>query len=232
MRLPRGHRAVVAGVVPLLLVAACSGDEDPAGDADPRTVLSSAKEALDETSGVHLALSTPEMPDGVSGLTKAEGILTAQPAFEGEIDIVYSGFSGSIPVTAVNGKVYAKLPFTQSFNPVDPAAYGAPDPARLIDPEGGVSSWLTRATGIERGEAARDGDDVLTSYRGRLPGSAVDSAIPSADEGAEFDATFTIDEDGRLRQASVTGPFYQGDPSLTYDVTLTEYGTDKEIVAP
>ncbi len=225
-------RTLVAGLMPLLLLATACSDDGGKGDGEPRTVLNSAKYELDQTSGVHLVLSTPEMPKGVSGVTKAEGIATDQPAFEGSIDIVYSGFSGNIPVKAVDGTVFAILPFTQDYNEVDPADYNAPDPAGLINPDGGISSWLVEATGVKKGKAVRDGDEVLTSYSGKLPGSAVVSAIPSADDKAEFDAKFTIDEDGRLRKATVTGPFYEGKSPLTYDVTLTKYGSDKEITAP
>jgi lipoprotein LprG len=60
----------------------------------------------------------------------------------------------------------------------------------------------------------------------------VAKSIPSADTDGEFDATFEIDEDGLLRTASLTGAFYEGEPELTYDITLTDYGTDKEITAP
>jgi lipoprotein LprG len=229
--------AVPIGAVALALsfvmagTTGCSQDGG-AGDGDPDTVLKAAQDKLDATSGVRLQLETPGLPDGVAGVAGADGIATHQPAFKGEIDIVYSGFTGTVPVTSVDGTVYAVLPFTLDYAEIDPAEYGAPDPATLMDPESGVSSWLTAATDMEKGDQVRDGDDVLTSYDGTLAGSIVAAAIPSADEEAEFDASFSIDEDGRLRTASVSGPFYAGEPELTYDITFTEYGTDEEISAP
>jgi lipoprotein LprG len=162
-------------------------------------------------------------------VVKADGIATHQPAFEGDIDLLYSGFTGTVPVTAVGGVVCAVLPFTEDYVDVDPAEYGAPDPAALMDPDSGVSAWLTATTGLDEGAQVRDGADVLSTFAGTLGGSAVASAIPSADSSAEFDATFSVDDDGRLRTASVTGPFYKGKPELTYDVTFTEYGTEKDI---
>jgi lipoprotein LprG len=227
----RGRVAAVSLAALALAVSGCSGGGGE-GDGDPDAVLTAAKEKLDDTTGVRLQLETPELPEGIAGVVNAEGVANHQPAFEGSIDIVYSGITGTVPVTSVDGTVYAVLPFTQDYAEVDPSEYGAPDPAGLMDPDSGVSSWLTAATGMEKGEQVRDGDDVLTSYDGTLAGAAVAGAIPSADDEAEFDATFTIDEDGRLRTASLTGPFYEGEPELTYDVTLTEYGTEKNITAP
>ena len=34
-----------------------------------------------------------------------------------------------MPVVAVDGKVYAQLPLTTGYQDIDPAEYGAPDPA-------------------------------------------------------------------------------------------------------
>ena len=214
----------------LLAGTACSGDTKP--EASAEDTLAAAKKNLDDTSGVTLGLSTPQLPSGVTGLLKADGVATHDPAFKGSIKVAASGITADASVVAVDGVVYAKLPFTSRFVKIDPADYGAPDPAALIDPDTGVSSWLTAATGLEEGNQVRDGGDVLTSYHGKLPGSAVVAVIPSADASGDFDATFTLDGDGRLRSASVTGVFYKGKPSLTYVVTITEYATEKDISAP
>jgi lipoprotein LprG len=41
-----------------------------------------------------------------------------------------------------------------------------------------------------------------------------------------------VTSDGELRQASLTGVFYSGKPSMTYSLMLTDYGTSKDITAP
>jgi lipoprotein LprG len=217
-------------VVTAMLLTGCSGSNgSTAEEPSPAEVLAQAKQLLDDTPGVRLRLETPKLPQEVSGVVKADGIATHQPAFEGTIDLLYSGFTGTVPVTAVDGGVCAVLPFTEEFVDVDPGEYGAPDPAALMDPDAGVSAWLTATTDLEEGAQVRDGADVLSTFDGTLGGRAVASAIPSADGSADFDASFSIDDEGRLRTASVTGPFYKGKPELTYDVTFTEYGTEKDI---
>ena len=93
----------------MLLLGACSGgdDEEP---ATPEDALAGAKTKLDETSGVSLALTTDQLPDGVDALSEASGVGTHAPAFEGDIKVIYNGLSVEVPVIAVDGRVYAKLP--------------------------------------------------------------------------------------------------------------------------
>jgi lipoprotein LprG len=187
---------------------------------------------LDETSGVKVSLTTDELPEGVDGMLEATGLGTHPAAFQGEIKVLVNGITARVPVTAVDSTVHAKLPFTTRYARIDPAAYGAPDPARLMATEGGISAWLTEATDLEQGDRTRQGEAVLSTYTGTVPGAAVTSVIPSADETADFDATFEVDDADRLVEAVVTGPFYGSAGDVAYTVTLTDYGTDEEITAP
>ena len=98
-------------------------------------------------------------------------------------------------VVAVNGKVFAKLPFTTKFAPIDPGDYSAPDPAALLEPKGGLSSLLTSARAVQKGKQVRDGKVVVTSYTADVPGKAVASVIPSADAGATFSGIFAVTDD-------------------------------------
>ncbi len=194
--------------------------------------MAQARTQLDETTGVSVSLTTDQLPDGVDGVLEARGVGTHAPAFKGEIEAVVSGIPATVPVVALDGTVYAKLPFFPRYEEIDPAEYGAPDPAQLMATEGGISAWLTEATGLEEGEQTRQGDAVVSTYTGTLPGEAVTSVIPSADESADFDATFEVDDDGRLVEALVTGPFYGSAGDVSYTVGLSDYGTDEEITAP
>jgi lipoprotein LprG len=227
----RAAATTVALLVSLTLLAGCSGSDDEA-KVSPTKTLAAAKKNLDATSGVRIGLSTEALPQGVSGLLTATGLGTHDPAFDGKIKVSVSGVTADAAVVAVNGKVFAKLPFTTRFVPIDPGDYGAPDPADLLNDDGGLSSLLTSATDVKRGKQVRAGKAVLTSYSATVPGKAVADVIPSATRSAGFDATFTVSDADRLAKAVLRGPFYPKAKDVTYTITFDDYGIKKNITAP
>lgn len=226
----RPLRAAVTVLLGFALLGACTQDTEP--EATPEERLAAAKTTLDETSGVRISLATDELPRGVDGLLGATGVGTHAPAFEGSIRVATSGFTADVDVVAVDGVVHAKLPFTTEFVEVDPADYNAPDPARLMSPQGGLSSLLTAAERVRAGDRVRDGEAVLSTFTATLPGDAVSSVIPSADATADYEARFTLDDSDRLRRVVMTGPFYPGTKPVTYTVEFEQYGIEKQIRAP
>ena len=221
----------IAFVVPLL-VTACSGGGDDDEPTTPEDVLAEAKTQLDETAGVNLSLSTEQLPEGIDGLLNATGYANHAPGFDGTVEVRVNSIALEVPVIALEGLVFAELPFTKEFNEIDPENYGAPDPATFMDTTNGVSAWLTAAEGVEEGDETRDGELVLTTYTGTVPGSAVAEVIPSASPDADFDATFSIDDEGRLTAADIAGPFYGDAADVDYRMTLDDYGTEQEISRP
>jgi lipoprotein LprG len=226
------RRALVAGALAAsLALGGCSGGGD--GEASsPEEVLAAAKANLDETSGVYVTLATEKLPPTVDGILSADGVGTHDPAFEGDLKVASGGITADVAVVAAQGKVLAKLPFTTQFVEIDPAAYAAPDPARLMQPEGGLSSLLTAAEGVEEGSQVRSGEDVLSSYTGTVPGDVVAEIIPSASPEDDFEARFTVDDEDRLREAVLTGPFYPQADDVTYTITFEEYDTSRDITLP
>jgi lipoprotein LprG len=200
----------------------------------PTKALTAAKRQLDATSGVRIGMSTGKLPPTVNGLLTASGVGTHDPAFDGTIKVSAQGVTADAAVVAVQGKVYAKLPFTTKFVTIDPADYGAPDPARLMDTRGGLSSLLTSAHDVKAGGEVRSGKTVQRTYRATVPGKAVATLIPSASRSADFDASFTVTSGNRLTKAVLTGPFYPKAEGVdvTYTVTFSGYGTRKDISAP
>ena len=233
-------RRTTAGLGPLLALVVtlglalqgCSGDNKTSGKT-PAQVVAGAQKQLDETKGLNLRLTTDNLPDGVTGVETAEGTGVHPAAFDGELKVSLGGTSLSVPVIAVDGKVYAKIPLTLGWSDVDPAEYGAPDPAMLFTPGQGFSAVLAETDGLEKGDSERGGEgnkDVLTTYTGTVSADTMRKVIPSA--SGDFKVAYAIDDQGRLRRADLTGVFYPSSASMTYTVTFDDYGTSKDISAP
>ena len=218
----------------LLTATGCSGDDGSTDEGPtPEEVMADAKTTLDETSGVAITLATEDLPEGVTAIRRAEGVGTHDPAFDGTLTVVLSGTDFDVPVVAVDGKVFAQIPLTPGWSDVNPQEYGAPDPAQLMSTDDGLSSLLTATTALEEGESVRGGEDnaeVLTEYTGTVPDDAVDGVIPSA--SGDFDAAYTVTEEGELRTARLTGVFYPDTEPMTYTIGFADYGSSPDITAP
>ncbi len=220
-------------LVPIL--AACSDDSpDASPDQTPEEVLALASEKLTETTGVELTLATGALPDGVSGIAKAAGTVTNAPAFDGILTVVFAGQTVDVPVIAVDGGVFAQLPFTDgAWQKVNPKEYGAPDPSTLIGADG-FPGLLGKTESVEAGASVRggaDNDEILTTYSGTVPGAAMKSVIPSS-AGDSFDVEWQVTDEGELRKATLTGVFYPQTDPMTYTVDFADYGIEKDIKAP
>ena len=232
-------RLVAAATAALFAVpslAACSGDAKPdaAESKSPEEVLAQASDTLVQTDGVQLALTAGELPEGVSGIAKASGLITSAPAFEGSLTVVFAGQTVDVPVISVDDKVYAQLPFTNgAWDTVNPKEYGAPDPTDLIGPDG-FPGLLKLTESPEAGDSVRggaDNSDVLTTYSGTVPGDAMDAIIPSS-AGDSFDVEWQVNDAGELTKATMEGVFYPHTDPMTYTVEFSDYGTTKDIAAP
>ena len=225
-----GRRRLVAAATALaglLLLSACTGggDEDPQDTRVGSGPLASAQQKLLDTSGVDLTLSTERLPRRADGVRALTGTLTAAPAFKGKVDVRVNDLTATLPMVAVDGAVYAQLPFTETYAEVDPAAYGSPDPAELLDPDHGLAGWLGATEGAARSEDGK----VVT---GTIPGQVVAGAIPSASAAGTFKAEWRLDGDGLLEEATVTGPFYGRAADVTYLLDLGEYDLSPDITKP
>jgi lipoprotein LprG len=233
---PRRRTPLLVAVAALVAVALAGCSDDQKSVSDERSldeVMELAKTTLDETSGVSLSLKTTDLPAGVTGVKEATGVGVHPPAFDGSLTVVLSGTDFNVPVIAVDDTVYAQIPLTPGWSDVDPAEYGAPDPARLMSPDAGFSALLPATEDLEEGESVRGGEDnreVLTELTGTVPGDAVSNILPGAE--GDFDATYTITADGELREAVLTGVFYPNTESMTYTIGFEDYGTEKKITAP
>jgi lipoprotein LprG len=217
-------------------LSSCTDDSGKSGDdAKAKEVLAAAKKTLDETTGVNISLKTDDLPGGVTGINEATGTGVHPSAFEGTFKLSVSGLPADADVIAVEGKTYAKnsllLP---DWTEIDPSDYGAPDPAKLMDPDGGFSGLLAAATDVKTGDTVRGGADnkeILTEYTGHIDSDAVAALVPTAE--GDFSFTYSISADDELREAVIKGAFYGKDEGdVTYTLGLDDYGTVKEITAP
>jgi lipoprotein LprG len=220
--------AVLAGVIGL------GGCSDDTADATPEELderLAAAKTQLDEAASIEFSLAADELPDGVTGLVDADGVGTHDPAFEGSVSVSAMG-GVNADVIAIGEDVYAKVSFTPTYTEVDPSDLGAPNPAMLFDPDSGVTTFLTSTDDVEAGEQSRDGELVLTTVTGSLPGDVVQRLIPTADESADFDVEYRLTDDDALHDAVMTGPFYGDAGDVTYTMSLTASDEAVEITEP
>lgn len=197
----------------LVVLVGCrdsGNNEQPVGER-----LAAAKQAFDTARYIGFTLTTDGLPDGIGGLESANGTGTHEPTFTGEIQIS-QGLSFTAKLLAVDGEVYAELPFV-GWTKIDPADYGAPDPTVLMDRSSGLSSLLTGATATATDGSERSGTAVLTRVSGVLPGNAVHALFP-ASALTPFRAIFTLTDDNVLHSVSMTGRFYGADhdPSTYY----------------
>ncbi len=236
MAFPPRRRALsllAATLVTPMLLAGCGGDgSEKSAAKSPAEVMEQAKKNFDEASSVRIALSTGSTPTSGNGVLAATGDVTQDPAFKGEVKVVISGLTATVPITSVDGKVYAKLPLQTKFAVIKPSEYGAPDPADFADPDTGLSSLLTQLDGLKKKGQSRSADTILTTYTGSLPGSAVKKVIPSAVTKETYETSVGVDEKGYATTVKVKGPFFSGSDDVTYDVKLDSYDKGVTITAP
>jgi len=217
---------------PLALLAGCGESDQPAKGASASQVLAAAKKNFDHASSVHLKLTTDSKPSSGDAVLGADGTLTHQPAFKGEVTVQISGFNADVPIVSVDGKVYAKLPLTPKYSTIDPSEYSAPDPADFADTDKGISGLLLQMKDVTRDGTERDGKQVLTRYSGTLDGSLVAPIIPSASASGSYDATVGIDQDDHIVTLDVTGDFFSGGGDETYRIQFSDYDKSVKITAP
>lgn len=225
------RRLTALGVVLAALVTGCS--EDTSADPGAQELLASAKADLDKASSVHLRLASKDVPDTGTALLGGEGVAARPDEFEGSLDVFFAGTTASVDVVSTGGKVYAKLPFATDFAVADPAQFGFADPGSFLNPDTGLSTLLVRTRDESVTGERRVGGEVVTEIDATIPGAVIDRLLTSADPKAPVAATFrVVKSTGELRQAVVTGPFFQAGSDSTFTLTLDRYGDKVDISAP
>jgi lipoprotein LprG len=233
----RGLPLFSVATIAAVALTACSGDDagDTSGEpgGEPADRLAAAAELLDTTTGVRFSLEGENLPTTGNVIIGAEGSAVPPAALEADVRVIATGLTTTIEVISVAGELWALLPLTSDFAQVDAENLPFPDPAALIDPERGVSRLLTAATDVADAGQVRLGAEVLDQITATVPGELVEEVFAMADPSADVQATFALDpETGHVRQAELTGPFYDTGETQTYTVALSEYDQPVEISAP
>jgi lipoprotein LprG len=224
------RRLLIFSAVVLFALTGCKGNDATSSAKSPHDRLAAAKKSFDTAQYIGFTLSTDKLPDGLQGLLSATGTGTHDPAFTGEVKVQTKVTDITAPLVAVNSAVYAKFPFV-GWNKINPADYGAPDPANLMDPDTGVSSLFTATENPKTGQSQRNGDQVLTTIDGTLPSSAVKRVFPSSGS-SDFTVTYTLTSDDEINSVKMTGPFYDGSDDVTYTIAFDLRADKVDIQAP
>jgi hypothetical protein len=227
-------RVLTTLMISFLLLTACSGSSSGsgAGSGGAADLLSGARSHLDAASSVHFALTSSNLPGGGTQLTSGEGVIARPASFQGKLGLLLNGQQVSVDLTSVGGTVYAKLPFSASYQTVDPASFGLSDPARLIDPKTGVSQLFGQLTNVKEGGKQRIRGDVVTEVDGTVPGRLIDDLLTSADPAQPVKAALFVTDSKELRQVKLTGPFFAKGTESTFTLLLDGYGQKVTITKP
>ena len=236
---PRASVSLAAAALSLALVASgCTGQEDNAGASEgknPDEVMALAKKTLDETSGVEIELDTEDLPDGITGISHAEGHRHPPAGLRGH---AHRGGLGALRRRRRDRhrrQGLDQVPFTPDFTEADPADYGAPDPAALMTTEGGLSDLLVKTDDLETGDAVRGGDnneEILTEYTGTVPAERRRDRHPERQR-----RRLRRDVHDHRRRRAPRGEAHRASSTptaaeMTYTIGFDDYGTEKDITAP
>jgi lipoprotein LprG len=226
-------RGLVIAAVAAASLAGCSGgSDDAAAELPPAEQLAAARTVLEKSPAVRFSLESAGLPGKAVGVSGAKGTgLFTPPSFQGTLNASIKGVTGTVEVVAVEQDVYMKF-FTPTFNKIDPATYGAPNPAQLFDTETGITALITKTQSPAKASTVRDGSDVLDTFTGKLPGDAVADLLVIGDRKGTFDVTYGVTQSGKeLRNVVIKGPFYAGATS-TYTLRLTSLAKAVAITRP
>jgi LppX_LprAFG lipoprotein len=222
------RRIAVAATASLLILCGCG-----APSLNAISLLQTTKKVLDATSSFHFVLSSADVSGSGALLTGGRGDMTRPASMSGSLQVTIFGLALTVPVVSVNGTFSVKLPPGDRFTTANPSDYGFADPAKLIDPTGGLSSLLLTCQSPQVENDDRYNGESLHEIGCTLPGAAVAALLTSANSSKSVAATFGIDTSThQLRRVVLTGPFVSASSNSTYTLVLTNYGENVTVTPP
>jgi lipoprotein LprG len=221
---------VVALAALVAAVAGCGGRQY---EGDARAILLEAKRVIDNSPGLHFALSSTDAQGTGTLITGANGDAHRPDGFRGTLTVVQSGFNVKVNIISAQGYFYVQLPFTSSYQSTDPAQYGFGNPATLLDPNQGLSSLATSALTAKLSDRDRYNGEELYEIDVTLPGDRVAALLTSADKTQTVTGRIGVNVDThQIRKVVLTGPFFDKNRKSTYTLVLDKYGENITITPP
>lgn len=222
------RRIAIIATTSLLMLSGCGTPAINATDLLHRT-----KAVLDSTPSFHFTLSGANVTGSGPLLTGGRGDMRRPTSMSGTLQVSIFGLAIGVPVVSVRGAFWVRLPTNSGFTAANPASYGFADPARLIDPDHGLSSLLLTCRSPQVESDDRYNGEALHEIGCTLPGSAVAALLTSADPSKDVAATFGIDTTtSQLRRVVLSGPFVTVGTNSTYTLILANYGENVAITPP
>jgi lipoprotein LprG len=222
------RRIAVIATTSLLLLSGCGTPSINATDQ-----LRKTKTVLDSTPSFHFTLSSTDVTGSGPLLTGGRGDMRRPASMSGTLQVSIYGLAIGVAVVSVGGMFTVKLPTSPGFTAANPADYGFADPAKLIDPNYGLSSLLLSCTSSQVESDDRYNGEALHEIGCTLPGRDVAALLTSADSSKDVAATFGIDTtSNQLRRVVLTGPFVTVGKNSTYTLILANYGENVSITPP
>jgi len=214
----------------MLVSASGCGGSTP---IDATALLRQTKSIVDGTKTLHFLLTSSNAQGTGPLISGGEGDAERPAGFAGVLDVSVAGLALSIHVVSFGGTFYVKLPTAGRFSVADPSRYGFGDPAKLLDPDQGLSSLLTVCASPSLGNADRYNGEELDEVSCSLPGTRVAALLTSADPSKPVAATFGVDPlNDQLRRVVLVGPFFSRSVSSTFTLILDSYGENVTVTAP
>ncbi len=201
--------------------------------ADARTLLRDAKRSVDSSQTIHFHLTSSNAESSGTYLVGGDGDARRPDGFTGELDVSINGIPLTVKVASVGGVFYVQQPFSSKWEASQPDKYGFGDPAKLIDPNTGVTSLLAKAMSPTLGNQDRYNGELLDEVNCTLPGADVARLLTSADPSRNDSAVIGVDADThQLRRVVITGPFLSTARDSTYTLVMDRYGANITVTAP
>jgi lipoprotein LprG len=181
---------------------------------------------------LHFSLTSTVRDSSGTTLVGGDGDLARPDQIKGSFTVIVHGLPADVKVISKGGVFDAELPFGLGYVRTDPSKFGLENPAKLMDPNSGLTSLLAVATDPRSGPEERLDGELLDSVVATVPGTDI-PVLPDMAPKQPVSLVALVDPSShQLRQVRLTGPFTSATSDGTYVLTLTGYNEHLDISLP